>query len=214
MPLAINQNINDLKVNSCQSNYAFIISSYAPGSEYQIYSLFSAPLHSQNRKTRERMPARVQLQLKTGIIKSFAVLGGLTVLLLEPELPTHQHKKHTRERTFKFRPKPQPGCLHLPQTARTSRPAIKSLSKVAFPSTDVNGGDSPRLYVRWMFLVAPPSFFNRIPGGYWNGSGQKGNLRPLEQRRSVQTAINQSINSAIMVRNKLILQFFTPRARA
>lgn len=116
---------------------------------------------------------------------------------------------HTHERTFKFRPKPHPGCLHSPQTARTSRPAIKSLSKVAFPSTDVNGGDSPRLYVRWMFLVQPPSFFNRIPGGNWNGSGQKGNLRPLGQRRPVQTAINQSINSAIMVRNKLILQFFT-----
>lgn len=99
--------------------------------------------------------------------------------------------------------------MHSPQTARTSRPAIKSLSKVAFPSTDVNGGDSPRLYVRWMFLVQPPSFFNRIPGGNWNGSGQKGNLRPLGQRRPVQTAINQSINSAIMVRNKLILQFFT-----
>lgn len=153
--------------------------------------------------------ARVQLQLKTGIIKSFAVLGGSTVPLLEPELPTHQHKTHTHGRTFKFRPKPHPGCLHSPQTARTSRPAIKSLSKVAFPSTDVNGGDSPRLYVRWMFLVQPPSFFNRIPGGNWNGSGQKGNLRPLGQRRPVQTAINQSINSAIMVRNKLILQFFT-----
>lgn len=39
--------------------------------------------------------ARVQLQLKTGIIKSFAVLGGSTVPLLEPELPTHQHKTHT-----------------------------------------------------------------------------------------------------------------------